>query len=167
MKIKPIRLLCDNAIVAAIYVALTFACYPISFLGIQIRFAEALVLLCFFRRDFALGLTIGCLLSNIASPMVGWDMLFGTLATLVSVVAVSFMKQLFIASLIPVIVNGLVVGAELYLILECPFWVSVGTVALGEFIAVSIFGYILFILLGRNQAFLKLILANRNLNVKW
>lgn len=167
MKIKPIRMICDNAIIAAIYVALTFASYPISFLGIQIRFAEALVLICFFRRDFAIGLTIGCLISNAFSPIIGWDMLFGTLATLLSVVAISFMKQLFIASLIPVIINGFVVGAELYFVLEQPFWINVGTVALGEFIAVSVVGYILFMIIGRNKQFLQLILADHNIDFKW
>lgn len=167
MNIKPIRMICDNAIIAAIYVALTFASYPISFLGIQIRFAEALVLICFFRRDFAIGLTIGCLISNAFSPIIGWDMLFGTLATLLSVVAISFMKQLFIASLIPVIINGFVVGAELYFVLEQPFWINVGTVALGEFIAVSVVGYILFMIIGRNKQFLQLILADHNIDFKW
>jgi uncharacterized membrane protein len=160
-------MICDNAIIAAIYVALTFASYPISFLGIQIRFAEALVLICFFRRDFAIGLTIGCLISNAFSPIIGWDMLFGTLATLLSVVAISFMKQLFIASLIPVIINGFVVGAELYFVLEQPFWINVGTVALGEFIAVSVVGYILFMIIGRNKQFLQLILADHNIDFKW
>lgn len=167
MRIKTIRMICDNAIIAAIYVALTFASYPISFLGIQIRFAEALILLCFFRRDFVVGLTIGCFLVNAVSPIAGWDMLFGTLATLLSVVLISFMNKLFIATLIPVIINGFVVGAELYFVLEQPFWINVGFVALGEFVAVSIIGYILFMILGRNKQFLKLILADKNLELKW
>lgn len=159
-----VKRIVQNALVAAVYFILTFITSPFAFLGAQIRIAEALVLLCFFRRDFTIGLTLGCLLANLMSPLGLPDVLFGTLATLVSCIGVSFMKQLAIATLIPVVVNGFVVGAELYFVLEEPFWLNVGLVAAGEFVAVSILGYLLFLLLGKRQDFLRVIDANINLN---
>ena len=164
MKRDIVRSITFNAVVATIYFVLSLITSPFAFLGAQVRIAEALVLLCFFRRDFTFGLTLGCFLANLLSPMGVADMVFGSLATLVSCLGVSFMKQLAIATLIPVVVNGFVIGAELYFVLQEPFWVSVGLVSLGEFIAVSLIGYWLFFLLGKRSEFLRLINANHNQN---
>lgn len=162
-----IRRIASNGIIAAIYFLTTYLTYSISFMGIQVRIAECLILLCFFRRDYTIGLTLGCLIANLISPIGVWDILFGTLATLVSCLLISFMRQMFLATLIPVIINGFVVGAELNILLQEPFWYNVGTVALGEFIAISVIGYILFMILGRRESFLNLIRAQRNFKFKW
>lgn len=164
MKNQIVRIITFNALVAAIYFLLTFISSPIAFLGIQVRLAEALVLLCFFRRDFTIGVTLGCFLANLMSPLGLIDAGIGTVATLVSCLAVSFMKQLAISTLFPVAINAFVVGAELFFILEEPFWLSVGLVAAGEFIAVSVVGYWLFFILGKRTDFLKLIGAKMNQN---
>ncbi len=156
-----------NSIVVTIYFILTFLTSSFSFLGIQVRIAECLILLCFFRRDYVIGVTLGCIFSNLLSPLGFYDVLFGSLATLVSGLLISFMKHLFLATLIPVIINGFVVGAELYFLMELPFFVNVGTVALGEFIAVSILGYIIVMIVGRKDQFLKLIGAERNFKFRW
>ena len=80
MKNELLKSLTRNAIVAAIYVVLTVATSSISFGMLQVRIAEALMLLCFFRRDYIYGLTLGCFISNLFSFM--WiDILVGTAAT--------------------------------------------------------------------------------------
>ncbi len=162
-----VKTIAANGIVAAIYFLLTFFTSSFAFLGIQVRIAEALILLCFFRRDYTIGLTIGCAVANIISPLGAWDVLFGSLATLASCLLVSFMKKLLIASIIPVVINAFVVGAELNLLLQEPFWLNVGLVAIGEAIAVMIIGYVLFIILGKKSFFQKAIRAKRNFNFKW
>lgn len=167
MKNDLLRTITRNAVVAAIYVALTFATSSFSFGMIQVRVAEALMLLCFFRRDYTWGLTLGCLIANLFSPMFPWDLIIGTLATLLACICICFCKHLFIATLFPVIFNGFMVAAELYFILEEPFWISVGFVALGEVIAVSVIGYTLFMIIGRNKVFLQQLGGNRNLEFKW
>lgn len=156
-----------NAMIASIYFILTMATLPVSFYGLQIRIAEILILLCFFRKDFVIGISIGTLLANILSPMGAWDMLFGTLATLISGLLIGYMKQLFLAALIPVVVNAFVVGLELHLILGLPLWINIGLVGLGEFIAVAILGYFIFLLLGKNPKFQELIGAKQNYRFKW
>lgn len=156
-----------NAMIASIYFILTMATLPVSFYGMQIRIAEILILLCFFRKDFVIGVTVGTLLANILSPLGPWDMLFGTLATLISGLLIGYMKQLFLASLIPVVVNAFVIGYELHLLLDLPLWLNVGLVGLGEFIAVSILGYFIFLFLGKNTKFQELIGTKQNYRFKW
>ncbi len=156
-----------NAMIASIYFILTMATLPVSFLGMQIRIAEMLILLCFFRKDFVIGVSVGTLLANTMSPMFAWDMLFGTLATIISGLLIGYMKQLFIAALIPVVINAFVVGLELHLIMGLPFWLNAGLVGLGEFIAVAILGYFIFLALGRNEKFQEMIGTNQNYRFKW
>ncbi|MFA5421491.1 MAG: QueT transporter family protein [Bacilli bacterium] len=156
-----------NAMIASIYFILTIATLPVSFMGLQIRIAEMLILLCFFRKDYVIGVTIGTLLANTMSPMFLWDMLFGTLATLISGLLIGYMRQLFVAALIPVVINAFVVGLELNLIMNLPFWINVGLVGLGEFIAVAILGYFIFLLLGKNVKFQEIIGANQNYRFRW
>lgn len=167
MKKDIVRLITSNGALAAIYFLLTFVTASFSFLGIQVRIAEALILLCFFRKDYTIGITLGCLLANIFSPIGGWDILFGTLATLISCLLISFSKHLLIASLFPVVINGFVVGTELFLILNEPFWINVGFVCLGEALAVTLLGYLIFFALGKRNIFKSSIRANQNLDFKW
>ena len=113
MKTMTLRTITDNALIAATYVALTLLTSSFAYLGVQFRIAEILILLCFFRKDFIYGLCLGTLVANALGPLGIYDVLFGTLATFVSAFLVSRMKNLIVASLFPVILNGLVVGAEL------------------------------------------------------
>lgn len=148
----------QNALVAAVYFVLTSFTQPISFGMFQMRIAEALGLLCFWRPDFAIGMTIGCLLSNVYS-FSPWDMLFGSLATLVSCLLISYASRwLWMAIIYPVVINGLVVGAELTWIFMSPsgtvtdFAIQGGWVALGELGAMCI-GYALWMIICRLKVF--------------
>ena len=168
MKNELLKSLTRNAVVAAIYVVLTVATSSISFGMLQIRIAEALMLLCFFRRDYIYGLTLGCFISNLFSFM--WiDILVGTLATFLACLCICFLsfKRLAIAALYPVLFNAFIVGAELYFFEVGPFWVCTGFVALGEFIAVCVLGYALFMILWRRTKALEVLGANRHLEPKW
>lgn len=162
MKTMTLRTITDNALVAATYVALTLLTSSFAYLGVQFRIAEILILLCFFRKDFIYGLCLGTLVANALGPLGIYDVLFGTLATFMSAFLVSRMKNLIVASLFPVILNGLVVGAELYFLLGLPFWLNAGLVAVGEFAVVSLVGVGLFSILRRNRKFLEAIRAEQN-----
>ncbi len=162
----------QNALVAAIYFVLTSFTQPISFGAMQIRIAEALGLLCFWRPDFAIGMTIGCFLSNVYS-FSPWDMLFGSLATLVSCLLISYAsKWLWMGIVYPVVINGLVVGAELTWIFMNPvgtyvdFAVQGGWVALGELGAMAI-GYVLWMIICRLKIFNKVFKPVRHQTVKF
>lgn len=153
-----------NASVAAIYIVLTLAFASFSFGPIQFRIAEALVLLCFFNKKYILPLTVACLISNLMSPFGLYDVIFGTTATLLSLIFISKSKNLMVASLFPVLFNGVIVSLEISLIngifeLEV-FLFNFLTIAIGEFVCVSVFGVILFSFLKKNNEFLKLLNNN-------
>jgi len=162
MKIKDITRL---AIVATIYVVFTLIIHPLSFDYIQFRFSEILVLLCFYRKDYVYSLVVGCLIANMFSPLAVYDMIFGTMATLISVILISKSKNLLVATLYPVLFNGIIVGSMLYFVLDLPvsMFASIGYVALGEFVVVSIVGFILFKILEKNRMFIEVIKANQNI----
>ncbi len=149
------------ALVAAIYVALTLAVQPIAYGPIQMRVSELLVLLCFYRKDYCVSLTLGCLIANLFSPFGLYDIIFGTLATAVAVIPMFYMPNIWLAALLPVVSNGIIVGFELFLCGE-PLWFSMGSVAVGELVVVGIIGAPLFkFALERSKPFMKAVGANR------
>ena len=156
----------SNALIAALYVVFTLITYPISYLGIQFRFAEILVLLVFFRKDYSIGIIVGTAIANLASSIGLVDVGFGTAATIIACVCIMFCKQLAIACIFPIVANAFVVGFELYQFLGLPFWLSVGEVAIGETV-VMIVGYVLFMILKRRKTFFENIRANQNIEFKW
>ena len=145
------------AAVAALYVALTYALGFMSYGNIQFRVAEALMLLCFYKKDYGIALTLGCFIANIFSPMMLMDMVFGTLATVLAVLLIFISPNLYIASLAPVLTNAVIVGIELTVAFKTPFWLNAIEVAAGEFVCVSIVGVILFKLLEKNAGFMRLV----------
>jgi len=154
-KTENVKFIVFNAILAALYIGLTYLTYPVSYgdLGIELRVSEVLVLLCFFNKKFILGLTVGCFLGNLFGPMGIIDAIFGTSATLISCYLITKTKNLFIASLFPVIINGIIVGLELMFLYEMPLYIGFLSVAIGEFIVVSIVGCLLFKTLKNNKSF--------------
>jgi uncharacterized membrane protein len=149
------------AFVASIYVVTT-VWNPFSYDAIQFRISEILILLCFYRKEYVYALTLGCFIANIFSPLGVYDMIFGTLATVLSCFFIVRCKNLFVASLIPVIFNAIIVGLELHYLIKLDLVASMVSVALGEFAVVSIFGVLVFQRLSRNVNFMKLIEANQN-----
>lgn len=120
--------LTQSGVIAALYVALTVLLQPIGFGSVQCRVAEALTVLPVYLPSAVPGLTVGCFLSNLiglttgANPTGALDLLLGTGATAVAALLtyalrnVRFGKLPVAATLPPVIVNALVVGAELYVV---------------------------------------------------
>lgn len=160
MQRKSLRRITDNAIVAAIYVVLTILLSAFSYGDIQFRIAEMLLFLIFFRRDFIVGLALGTIVANAFSPLIPWDMLFGTLATLIVGGLISITPKMWPAIIYATVINGLIIGAELYFILGLPFWLSALSVALGELV-VMVIGYLVFLSLRKNEYFTNIIMARR------
>jgi len=144
MRSDTVRNLVFSAIVAALYAVITISLAPLSYGPIQFRLSEMLVLLAFVNRKYIPGLVLGCLLANMYSQLGVLDIVFGTLATYISVEMISRTKNLFLASLWPVVVNGLIIGILLNILFELPLILTMGQVAFGEFVVVSIAGVILF-----------------------
>jgi uncharacterized membrane protein len=122
---------------AAIYFVLTFALGSFAFLGVQFRISEVLCLLVFINPVFAPGVIMGCFISNMFSPIMIPDIIFGTLHTAISVWLITRTKKLELAALIPVLFC-FIIGAELVVFIpEIPktafgFLSTTFTVMLGE-----------------------------------
>lgn len=143
-----VQRLVKTAIIAALYAVVTLVLAPISYGAIQFRVSEVMVLLAFFDPFYIVGLTLGCFISNILGPNGIMDIIFGTVATFISVYAIyltgKFVNNkklsLIIASLWPTIFNGLIIGWMLNYLYQLPLLLSIAEVAVGEFVVVTIVG---------------------------
>jgi uncharacterized membrane protein len=158
------KYIAENAIIAALYFLLTLV-LP-SYESIQFRLSEILVLLCFWRPDLIIGVTLGCLCSNFMSPLGLTDIIFGTLATFVSSFLIAYASpRLWVATIYPIAVNAVVVGAEIYYVENAPFWLTAGSVAIGE-ATVILVSYILWMGLSRNRGFMKALAPTRHQEIR-
>lgn len=135
MQISPrVRTLCMGAVIAALYTALTLLFQPISFQQVQFRISEALTLLPVLFPEATVGLTIGCLLSNLLAGANPYDVVFGTLATLLAgLLTRRLRKNVWLAALPPVLCNGIIIGLVLtYAYGIDLLWLNVLTVSLGQ-----------------------------------
>lgn len=127
------RALAASGIVAALYTALTLLFAPISFAQIQFRISEALTLLPVMSAASVPGLFIGCLLANLVTGQPWQDVLFGSLATLMAAVLTRrFRQKIWLAALMPVLLNALVIGAMLWLVYGLHPYISFLTVGAGQ-----------------------------------
>lgn len=149
--------LIEIAVFAALYVVLTIVVQPISFGEIQFRLSEILMLLVFFNRKYSLSMIIGCLIANLWSPYLLWDMIFGTMATALSCLFMTKSKTLIVASIWPTVFNAIIVGLEIAILSKIPFIFCVATVGFGEFVVVTILGTIVFKTLMQNPDIKELI----------
>ena len=107
-----VRQLAFIGLIAALYVVFTLPFGQIAFGPIQFRIAEILTLLPFFSPLAIFGVTLGCFLSNLLFSTV-WDVIFGTLATLIAAYFTYKTKHLLIAPLWPILFNSLIIGTML------------------------------------------------------
>ena len=139
------------AMIGAIYVILTIIFAPISYGPIQVRIAEALVILPFIEPSAIIGLFIGCILANIYGGLGMVDIIGGSFCTLIAAYLTSKVKNPKLAPLPPVIINAFGVSIYLHLLFDLPYWITVLYIGIGEFIACYVLGYPLLILLIKNK----------------
>lgn len=110
-----------SAVLGSLYAVLTMALAPISYGPLQFRLSEALMILPFFAPFTAWGLFFGCIIANISSAAGLLDIIFGSLATLLAGLAMAQIgrkdrdstSKKVVACLMPVLFNGIIVGATL------------------------------------------------------
>ena len=128
-------------LIAAIYAVVTIALAPISYGAVQVRVSEALTVLPFISPLAIPGLFIGCLVANFYSAAGIYDVIFGSLATLIAALITWKMPSPKLAPLQPVITNGLVIGTMLSVLFDLPLVATIIYVALGELVACYALGY--------------------------
>lgn len=93
MKNKNVAFMTQAAMIAAIYVVLTYVFAPFSFGEVQIRIAEALTILPVFTPAAIPGLFVGCIVGNILGGAILPDIIFGSIATLIGALLISFVTK--------------------------------------------------------------------------
>lgn len=107
------RQLTTVAMIAAIYAALTMALSPLSYGPIQLRISEILTVLPYFTPLAIPGLFIGAAVANLLSLMGFYDVIFGSLASLIAAWLTARMPRPWLAPLPPVLVNAVIIGTLL------------------------------------------------------
>lgn len=159
MKQNVTKKLVRTALVAAIYATLTLILAPISYGAVQFRISEMLMLLAFINPLYITGLTLGCLIANILGGLGLLDIVFGTLATFLSALAMyqtsKIIKNrnvsLVVASLWPTIFNALIVGWVVSISANLPLLITMLQVGFGELVVITVVGVPVFKLLKKTK----------------
>lgn len=154
---RNLRFLCRGALVAALYVVLTWLCALVGMSSgvIQVRLSEALCVLPAFTGAAVPGLFVGCLLANLLTGSALPDIVFGSLATLIGALGAYFLRRRkWLVPLPTVLANVLIIpfvlrfayGAEGTI----PYFML--TVGAGEVISAYICGMLLYAAFVRQKA---------------
>lgn len=146
-----VRSLTRAAMIAALYAVLTLIFQPISYGPVQFRVSEALTLLPVLTVDAVPGLFVGCILANLLGGSLWYDIVFGSVATLLAALCTRKLRSKpVLGAAMPVIFNGLIVGPVVYFaysydgVFSLPLLLKdVGSVAFGELVICYILGLIL------------------------
>lgn len=142
------------ASIAALYVLLTLVFAPISSGLMQCRVSEALCVLPYFTSAAVPGLFVGCALANLLTGAPLYDVLFGSVATLLAALCTYWMRRRvtkYLSPLPSVLFNALIVGALLVYVYQVgvPYWVAAAYVGVGQAIACFVLGIPLLAVLER------------------
>lgn len=151
------RYLVQGAAVAALYVVLTWiaALLGLSSGAIQLRLSEALTVLPFVMPAAVPGLFVGCLLANLLTGCVVWDVVFGSIATLLGAMGTRWLaKSKWTAPIWPILANVVVVPFVLQYAYhaEGTYWYFVATIGAGEILSCGVLGLLLYTALERTGA---------------
>jgi len=144
MKRFSVRSLCLSGVIAALYAALTLGFQAISYGPVQFRVSEALTLLPAVFPEAVPGLAVGCLISNLFNPMGAtvYDVVFGTLATLMAAVLTQRIKgSIWLRALPPVLCNAVIIGLVItYGYGVDLLWMNMLTVGIGQAVVCYVLG---------------------------
>ena len=152
--------LANAGMIAALYVVLTWIANLLGLASgaIQVRLSEALTILPVFTASAVPGLAVGCVLANLLTGCAAWDVVFGSLATLIGAVGTRLLKNKpMLAWIPPVVSNAAIVPVVLmkvygvtdltvfgqYFGPDMIWLMLVVTVGIGEIISCGILGLLL------------------------
>ena len=172
MKKNTTKMVAFGGVIAALYVVLTIiaAALGIASGAIQVRLSEALTILPVFTAAAVPGLTVGCVLANLITGCAAWDVVFGSMATLLGAIGTRMLRDRpAIAWIPPVVSNMLIVPVVLMKVYGVDsvdvfgsvfngdsLWIMlVVTVGIGEIIACGVLGMLLYQALKKNPRILE------------
>lgn len=156
---KNLKYFTQAAMIAALYVVLTFIANAFGLASgtIQIRISEALTILPYFSPAAVPGLFIGCILANTLTGCAFYDVIFGSLATLVGACGTRLLrKHRLLTPIPPILSNTLIMPFVLSYVYSLegtiPFFMI--TVGAGELISCGLLGILLLFSLDKYRDFI-------------
>ena len=147
------------AMIAALYVVLTQIShmFGLDSHAIQLRFSEALTILPIFTPAAIPGLFVGCLLANFFAGCLPWDIVFGSIATLLGALGTyALRKNKWLAVLPPILANTVIIPFVLAYVYNftgsIPYFML--TVGIGEILSCGVLGTLLRISLSKHASLL-------------
>lgn len=147
-----VKYITQGAVIAALYVVLVVIFNYWSFGPIQFRIAEVLTVLPYFTPAAIPGLFVGCLVANILGGAVIWDVIFGSIATLIGAVGSYMLRKCkWAVPIPPILANTIIVPFVLRYAYgsEGMFAMFFVTVGAGEVIVCGILGMLLLFTLNK------------------
>ena len=167
MKSKKIALYtARGALIGALYVVLTLlsALFGLSSGVIQFRISEALCILPIFMPEAIPGLFIGCIVSNLIAGGVVWDIVFGSVATLIGAILARVLRKLpdkliWVTTLPTVLANTIIVPFVLIYAYGAPdsYAFIALTVFIGEAVCALCLGTALYFTVKKSKAFKRIL----------
>ncbi|ACL75758.1 QueT transporter family protein [Ruminiclostridium cellulolyticum] len=153
---KNIRRVTVAAMIAAVYFVLTMIFYLTSFQPLQSRLSEALTVLPYFTPVAIPGIFVGCIISNILGGNGIWDVVIGSLASLLAAyltykISYNKPKRKLLAPLPAVLVNAVFIGTMLSVLSDLPLFATMLSVGLGQVLACYVLGFPLMLLIERTK----------------
>lgn len=141
------------AIIASLYVAVTFVLAVISFGAVQLRLSEMFNYLALFHKRYIVAVTLGVVIANFFSPMWWVDVPVGGIATFIVLIICRALTKNMKSLVWKMIVTGIIftasmftVAAQLTILLDLPFWPTYGMVAVGEAFSMLVGGVTMYLL---------------------
>lgn len=157
MKNKKVLFLTQAAMIAALYVVLTFLANAFGLASgvIQVRLSEMLAILPYFTPAAIPGVYLGCVLANVLTGGCLLDILLGSLASLIGALSAYLLRRnMWLVPLPTILANALIVPFVLIFGYGVPdvWWYLVLTVGAGEVVSCGILGMVLLFALKKHAA---------------
>lgn len=169
MKNKKVKFLAQSAVIAALYVVFTLIASALGLSShvIQVRFSEALTILPLFTSAAIPGLFVGCILANLLAGAVVFDVILGSIATLIGALGTWLIGKFllhkgkfaaFLAPIPPILANMIIVPYVLKIAYGAPEAIPymMMTVGIGEIISCGILGLLLYFVLNKHRKLIEL-----------
>lgn len=145
------KMIARAGVIAGLYTAISMLVFPLAGGAVQIRISEALCLLPLFFIEAIPALFIGCLVSNLILGLAVYDILLGSLITLLSAVLTYLIGKLIKKHLIKVLIGGIfpvvlnavflpLIWLLCYGTIEYVYYLQVLILFIGQAVSVYLFG---------------------------
>lgn len=131
-----------GAVIAALYVVLTLI-NPLSYGAINFRISDVLPVMALYKKEWAIGVSIGMIIANAFSPFGIFDVCVAILICVINYLITVPIKKIYIRISILIATTSAIVAAEISLITSSPFFLTLLGMLISQ-VVMSVIGYQLY-----------------------